>query len=139
VIGCEEITKIQESEERVLFILDKKGIYNVTKKRYEVKQKKIQAFCHYKGRLIFQIEDNGIYEEDIEKKQLIKIKNVIDLKQEGEDLNVLGLSVKGRYEIVKYELEDEVKEKERIIIDKQSNKILGEKIYTTKENVMIIE
>lgn len=70
---------IIKSSKDFLYISDEKGIFNVVTLKYEIKQKNIRKFCIFKSKIIFYIENMGIYIDFPDRVQILEITNVIDL------------------------------------------------------------
>ncbi|ELA42331.1 uncharacterized protein VICG_00731 [Vittaforma corneae ATCC 50505] len=123
--------------------IDEKGIFNIATQKYEVVQKKIMNCCIFKSRLLFYIEDKGIYcdknNEASERCLILQVNNVIDMKAKDTDILETLQYIEGKCIIVEYSFErnESLVKCNEVTVENQSNKILLEKLCASGSNTML--
>ena len=157
IIKANSDSVIRRSDDS-LFISDDKGIFNISKEKYEIKQKSIKKYCFYKSKIIFFIENKGIYLDIPDRKQILEINNVIDLciKETNESviLSLIYHHPSGKVKLAQYcgleaifanelnceKLDDDINLKliDEVDADTTSNHILPHGIFSTRQNRLLI-
>lgn len=140
----EDVSRIKYTRDR-LFLIDEKGIFNPTTRSYDIKQKKVLSCTLLNGKVIFYIDEMGIFCDLPERKQIFEIKDVIDMesriikkdKSLQEVLKVLYL-VNGHYTIAVFtEENDKLIKIEEYAVDNISSRILTDETQASKTNMLL--
>lgn len=138
--------QIVKQTRKFLYLADENGIFNLITRKYDVKQKKVVSFTAIDDKLMFYIEDKGVY-MDLEERDLIfDIKNVIDIEsrkmlvgnEEKDIVEILYLK-DGHYFVGIFNFDGEkltmFREEQ---VDNQSSKILVGKACTTRAHLLMM-
>lgn len=129
-----------------LFIIDERGVFDVIKREYIIKQKRSTNFCVFKGFVVFFIEDKGLYVDLPERKQILEVKSIIDIKSEvesGEEVLKIIRLADGRCLMEDYGLSYDgdcirLDKRSEKVVENSCFKILCNNICATKSNQMVI-
>lgn len=132
-----------------LFTCDKKGIFNICTKKYDVKQKGIQQFSFIDSKLVFYIETKGIYLDLPDRIQILEISNIIDMRvekiKESDVLFILYHHASGKFKLGQFafengEIQADLKLKliEESDADNLSSFILTNGMFSSKLNRLLI-
>lgn len=133
-------------EQDSLLVMDEKGVFDILKREYILKQKGSSNFCIFNGIVMFFMENKGIYACLPERRQVLEIRNVIDIKSEVvsgiEVLKIIHL-VDGRCRVEDYTFhcENEYACLEKIsdsVAENSCFRLLCNNICITKAKQMII-
>lgn len=145
-VVCSDVSnaKMKYSGGRLL-IIDEKGIFNPMTRKYDIKQNKIGNCTLLDGKIVFYIEEMGVYCDLPDRSQILEIKDVIDIesqsvKRDGgvvEILKVLYL-VNGHYSVAVFDWKDDKLIKiEEYTVDNQSSRILTDETQASRAKMLL--
>ncbi|KAM0681462.1 hypothetical protein GINT2_000664 [Glugoides intestinalis] len=138
--------KVLKQTQKFLYLIDENGILNLTTRKYEVKQKRVMNFTVIDDKLVFYIDDKGIYMDLQERDLIFDLKNVIDIEsrkvsvdnKEKDVVEILYLK-NGHYFVGMFDFDGgKLTMLREIQVDNQSSRILIGKVCTTRTQLLMI-
>ncbi len=138
VLKIDESMKICDLYQDFLLI-NLKGIYDICKGKYILKQSKVSLFCIVEENILFYIRNQGLYIDRMKKKPLIDL-NILDVIYEEGYVKILYISdnasrVVGYYKLIENTLVKHSEEK----INNNCTKFIYKSIFENNHNQLIIK